>query len=363
MRTILALVIYILIAPSVYGQYNCKKVQQIADKTVNNRSVFGISLSISNSDTMCTLSSGNLSDSSLYFIASTTKLYVAAIIFRMDEKGTIHLDDPIWKYLPADVINRLHVLKGVDYSREITVRHLLTHTSGLPDYFQQKDGQGNTLFSHLKNGRDTSWSFENAVAVAKTMHPKFRPGEKRKAYYSDLNFQLLGKIIETSFRLPLREVLKSEIFTPLHLKHTYLYTDASDNRPADLYFGSEQISIPRAMASFQADGGIVSNSAESMVFIKAFFNGRLFSHAYIDSAQDWKKIFPPLQYGTGIMKFSLPAMYTGFRKLPYLIGHSGHSGAFQWYCPERNAYFVGTVNQVNKPSISYKLLVKLMMAI
>lgn len=323
--------------------------------------MFGVALNVSQGDTQHAFAAGNLKDSDDYFIASTTKLYVAAVIFRMEEKGMLKLDDPISLYLSSAIMNGLHILNGKEHSSEITVRHLLSHTSGLPDYFMQKNRQKESLFDKLKRGHDTSWTCEDAVNMGKAMTPQFTPGEGNRAFYSDLNFQLLGKIIETLYHKDLDEVFRQEIYSNLGLTHTYIYSDTADTRPAPMYFHSNRLQVPRAMTSFRADGGIVSTANESMRFIKAFFQGELFSTSYVKTVQTWRKIFAPLQYGTGMMKFELPSFYTGFRKVPFLIGHSGHSGAFQWYCPENNTYYTGTVNQVGKPSISYKLMVKLMM--
>lgn len=66
----------------------------------------------------------------------------------------------------------------------------------------------------------------------------------------------------------------------------------------------------------------------------------------------------PLEYGVGIMKFQLPAIFTMFRKTPAFIGHSGLSGAFAFYMPVNNVYITVTVNQLHKPGTSFKLLLK-----
>jgi len=57
----------------------------------------------------------------------------------------------------------------------------------------------------------------------------------------------------------------------------------------------------------------------------------------------------PLKYGVGIMKFQLTTIFTMFRKMPAFIGHSGLSVAFAFYVPEKDVFFAGTVNQINKP--------------
>jgi len=93
----------------------------------------------------------------------------------------------------------LHIFKGVDYSNSLTVKNLLAHTSGLPDYFEDNSEERKSLLLKLHEGVDHGWSFEKIMEISKKMTPKFAPNTKGKAYYSDTNFQLLGKITENIY--------------------------------------------------------------------------------------------------------------------------------------------------------------------
>jgi CubicO group peptidase (beta-lactamase class C family) len=187
----------------------------------------------------------------------------------------------------------------------------------------------------------------------------FPPGTNKKAHYSDTNFQLLGKIIENitlkSYSINCEEL----IIFPLNLNHTYLYTDESDIRPKCIYYKSNLLHIPKAMASFGPDGGIVSTSSDMLVFIESFFNGRLFPKEYTIDLQVWNNIFFPMKSGIGIHLFKLPWIFNPTGAIPYFIGHSGLSGALAFFCPVENIYITGTVNQVAHPDISFKLMIKL----
>lgn len=255
-------------------------------------------------------------------------------------------------------MHKLHIFKSEDYSYSLTVRNLLAHTSGLPDYFEDKGVDGKSLMKKLQEGNDQSWTFEQSVEMSKKMPPKFAPNTKNKAHYSDTNFQLLGKIIENIYGKTIAEVMHDVIFQPLGLKQTYLYVDASDKTPALMYFKNNSLDICKAMTSFGADGGIVSTSAETMVFLKAFFNGYFFPKSYFPELYTWNSVMFPLKYGIGIMKFQLPAIFTMFRKMPAFVGHSGLSGAFAYYVPEKDVFLAGTVNQINNPGTSYKMLIQ-----
>ena len=334
-------------------------LQAILDKTVDGKMVFGTSFGIKKDDFTWFGASGNLSSDQSYFIASTTKLFTTAIILYLKSEGKLQLEDKISIYLDKSIMNGLHIYKGNDYSDAITIKHLLSHTSGLADYFQGKGREGQSLEDDIKNGNDQFWTFEQAIERTKAMPPLFIPGTKNKAHYSDANFQLLGKIIELITNKSYSTNCDELIIKPLNLSHTYLYKDANDKTPKTLYYKENELDIPKAMTSFGADGGIVSKSADMLVFIQAFFTGLLFPKEYIDDLQEWNNIFFPMKSGIGIHLFKLPWIFNPTNAIPYFIGHSGLSGALAYYSPKENMFIVGTVNQVASPDISFRTMIKL----
>ncbi|HHT22261.1 MAG TPA: beta-lactamase family protein [Bacteroidales bacterium] len=336
-----------------------KSLNAILDKVVDNKKVFGTSFALKKDSETWQGTSGNLSIAQPYFIASTTKLFTTAIILQLREKGKLSLDDKISKYIDASIMSGLHVYKGKDYSDELTVRHLLAHTSGLPDYFQDKGTSGKSLEDELISGNDQFWSVEEAIERSKKISPRFAPGAKGKAKYSDANFQLLGKIIENTTGKSYAENCQERIIQPLGLNQTYLYQDANDVTPKILYYKNNKLNIPKAMTSFGADGGIVSVSADMLVFIEAFFTGKLFPLADIDELQKWNRIFPPMRAGVGIHLFKLPWIFNPTGAIPYFIGHSGLSGALAFYSPKENLFIAGTVNQTAHPDISFRTMISL----
>lgn len=336
-----------------------KSLQAVLDKTVDGKKVFGTSFAVKKDSLTWTGASGNLSNDQSYFIASATKLFTTAIILYLKSIGKLALENKISMYLDTSILNGLHVYKGKDYSDELTIKHLLAHTSGLPDYFQDKGANGKSLEDELISGNDQYWAFEQTIARTKSIKPLFVPGAKGKAHYSDANFQLLGKIIEIITNKSYSENCNVLIIRPLGLTKTYLYQDSTDNTPKTLYYKANELHIPRAMTSFGSDGGIVSISADMLIFIEAFFTGKLFPTEYINKLQVWNKIFFPMRSGIGIHLFKLPWILNPTGNVPYLIGHSGLSGALAYYSPKENIYVVGTVNQVAHPDISFKTMIKL----
>jgi D-alanyl-D-alanine carboxypeptidase len=334
-------------------------LQKILDQTVDQKKVFGTSFAIKKEGFTWFGASGNLSIDHPYFIASTTKLFTTSIILHLKSEGKLKLEDKISKYLDLSILNGLHFYKGKDYSDEITIKHILAHTSGLADYFQGKGFNGNSLEDDIKNGNDQFWSFEQAIERTKSIKPLFIPGTKNKANYSDTNFQLLGKIIEVITNKSYSTVSDLLIIKPLNLSNTYLYHDITDKTPKSLFYKSKELGIPKAMVSFGPDGGIVSTTSDMLIFIEAFFTGKLFPKEYINDLQKWNNIFFPMKSGIGIHMFKLPWIFNPVGSIPYFIGHSGLSGALAYYSPKENIYVVGTVNQVAYPDISFKTMIKL----
>lgn len=336
-----------------------KALQTVLDKTVDQKKVFGTSFAIKKEDFTWFGASGNLSTDQSYFIASTTKLFTTALVLRLKSEGKLSIDDKISKYLDKSIVRGLHTYKGKDYSDELTIKHLLSHTSGLPDYFQGKGTNGKSLEDEIISGNDQQWTFEQAIERTRAMDPLFIPGAKNKANYSDANFQLLGKIIEVITNNSYSMNCDELIIKFLNLSNTYLYKDPTDRTPKTLYYKTNELDIPKAMTSFGADGGMVSTSADMLIFIEAFFMGKLFPKEYISNLQEWNNIFIPMKSGIGIHLFKLPWFFNPTGAVPYFIGHSGLSGALAYYSPKENTFVAGTVNQVAHPDISFKTMIKL----
>ena len=335
-----------------------ESIQKIVTQTVDRKRIFGISLSVRKNNQDWDYSAGNLFSETPYFIASTTKLFITTLILQLIDKNRIALQDKIGGLLPSEIVKDLHILKGKEYSHEIRVGHLLAHTSGLPDYFQQKRADGKSLMESLLSGNDEAWSFEQVIDWTKKMSPHFSPGKPGKAHYSDTNFQLLGRIAELLYEEQLPEILHQHIFHPLGLENTYLYKDPEDRTPNAIYYKKEELLMPKAMSSFGADGGIVSNSKEMMIFLQSFFKGGLFNERHLPELQKWNRIFYPLESGVGIHRFKVPWYFSPFKKIPDLLGHSGLSGAFAFHCADKDIYLTGTVNQIDRPGNSFRLMLQ-----
>lgn len=138
-----------------------------------------------------------MTSDSPYFIASATKLHTTALVMQLRAEGRLTLDDPVSKHLPPDKLRGIHVFEGADHGNAMTIRHLLAHTSGLADYFEQAQVHATSIMGELASGRDRSWTLEDVLELNRTkLKPKFAPGTPGKAFYSDTNYQLLGAVVE-----------------------------------------------------------------------------------------------------------------------------------------------------------------------
>ena len=169
---------------TTFGQMTTEKeisLQTVLDKTVDNKKVFGTSFAFKKDTLTWQGSSGSMTIDQPYFIASTTKLLTTAIILKLKAESKLSLDHKISNYIDRSILSGLHIYKGVDYSEVLTIKHLLSHTSGLPDYFQGMGANGRSLENEITEGKDQFWTFEQAIEMTKKMTPLFAPGAIGKA--------------------------------------------------------------------------------------------------------------------------------------------------------------------------------------
>jgi len=354
------------------------RLKNLVGAHIGRNNIHEIALSISTGSNSTaihvsnTIESGVSSESQVitsdtpYFVASTSKLFATAIILQLVDEGELSIEDSMHQFFPVGTLDGLHIIKDVDRTANITIKQLLAHTSGLADYFEGKMSDGSQLSKKLMNNHDSAWSVSDVVNTVKdNLTPEFAPGSPKKAHYSDTNYQLLGAIIENVTKKSLFENIDVRISKPLGMQNTYLFTkESTESRlpVLPMRFKENTVSIPMAMTSVRLDGGIVSTSADSLNFIQAFMQGQLFKPHHLSEIQQWNSIGFPLQAGVGIIKFSLPGIFSLVGRSKDLIGHSGISGAFAFYNPASNIYLAGTINQLNNPSLPFKFMLKVINA-
>lgn len=312
---------------------------------------------------------GSAMPQSPYFIASVTKMYTVAVLMQLVDEKRLDLDTPLTTYLPLDLIAGIHVYDGVDYSPQLKVYQLIHQTSGLADYFEDKRPDGGSLVGDFKQGKDRAYTVADVLAMVRDMTPKFAPdaNEGRKSHYSDTNYQLLGAIIEAITGQSLADNFQARLFDHLGLAQTYLYDhQAAANReqPLPFYHHDAVMNIPLALSSEGPAGGIVSTLPDGLRFLRAYFDGELFDKGhFMRMMGQWNRLFFPMQYGYGLMRFQLPRPMTLFRYSPELIGHSGASGSFAFYALREELFIAGTFNQIDNPSRPFRFMLRVIDAV
>jgi CubicO group peptidase (beta-lactamase class C family) len=294
-------------------------------------------------------------------MASITKLFTTTCILALQEQERLSLTDKISDYFDDTTMNGLHIYAGKEYSYELTISDLLFQISGLPDEFEETHNSGKIDFI----SEDLYIGFTDYIASVKKSKPHFAPRTAHKAYYANINFDLLGEIIEKVTNLPLDQVFKQIIFEPLGLCNTYLPISEKDFIP-DIYYKNKSIRRPKIVMSSRASGGCITTAYELMIFIKSFFGGKLFSKTIFDKLSIYNRLQVskgPIYYGGGYMKIPLDGLTTLFMGKGELIGHSGSTGSFAFYYPDKDLFFVGDVNQMANPALPIRLVIKLAMSI
>lgn len=174
---------------------------------------------------------------------------------------------------------------------------------------------------------------------------------------------ILGKIVEKVTNLSLEDVYRQLIFDPLGLKNTYLPNDERDFVP-NVYYKDASFYRPKVVKSSRASGGCVSNARELMIFIKAFFRGRMFSEVVFEEQIVSNRLqisMYPIRYSLGYMRIPLNGLTTLFIGKGELLGHSGSTDSFAFYYPRQDLFLVGDVNQMSNPALPVRLAMQLAM--
>lgn len=214
-------------------------------------------------------------------IASITKSMTAASILRLQDKKLLNVEDKISKHLTAKsgIWNDGLVPNWAD---KITIHHLLTHSSGLPEYFM------NMKIDIEKPHAEINKDIANFAASSNLT---FEPGVEH--FYNNTNFVLLGLIIEQVSRKSLGEFYKDELFSPLNMTETRLvnfeeaikmqidpehsllpvryFVTPTGSEPKFIEAKSEFIMVPFA------DGGVISTNRDLINWHKALHNGSVLS--------------------------------------------------------------------------------------
>jgi len=286
-------------------------------------------------------------------IASLGKMTLAVLVMKFVEEGSISLDDSIYHYLPIEIVSGLHVFQGNDYSKQITIRQLLNHSSGLPDYIEDgnKDENGITDFLQLLIAQpDKFWTPEETIEYTKhNLKPFFIPGNGY--HYSDTEYQLLGLILQNITGKKLNVIYREKLFDPLGMKHTYMeYYDnpipsITGRGLSHVYLSDIDYTTWISNSADWAGGGIISTTEDLNRFLRAFVNNEIFKSSQTKQQMlNWQNTDEAsVYYGFGIKFINLEEL--GLDGFGELYGHDGFPQSFMFYWAKQNVTIVGTLNQ------------------
>ncbi|GAA2143831.1 serine hydrolase domain-containing protein [Kitasatospora kazusensis] len=199
-------------------------------------------------------------------VGSVTKSFVSTVVLQLVAEGRLGLDDPIERDLPGVLAD----------GRNITVRQLLNHTSGLYDYLNVVLSQPDPI----RTARTATYTPQQLIALSAAHGPQFAPGTSWA--YSNTNYVVLGLMVEHLTGRPLGEEITRRIIHPLHLRNTSFPTTAHLSGPH--LDGYEWLDGPAAaptdLTEFSPSavwgaGTMISTADDLNRFYRALFGGSL----------------------------------------------------------------------------------------
>ncbi|KAA9349096.1 serine hydrolase domain-containing protein [Larkinella humicola] len=264
---------------------------------------------------------------------SITKALVATVVMKMKEEGQLRLEDNLAALLPE-------VNGHIPDAQKITVRNLLSHTSGLVDPTNDDlQYQLDLLNNPQRRVQQSTDEILRRYVYGRALVSQ--PGDRFQ--YSNANFWLLGKLIETIRGKSLQAVLEEVIFTPFGLTHSYI--DRRDDRNVirgynDFYANGKLMDVTaldRADSDGQASGGLITTADDLLKFTEAFFAGKIIRLA---SVQEMMTVQPVREganeYGLGLESYSSTELGMGWGHNGTLLGVDAN----WFYFPGKKALYV-----------------------
>ncbi len=273
----------------------------------------------------------------LQYTQSVSKTFMAIVILKLYEQGKIKLDDPMTKYLPEK-----HC-KYIKNAKDITVRMLLNHQSGVAEYNSNPAYISDFL---MHPGKVTKP--EAALVYLEKEEPQFAPGARY--LYTNTNYLLLA-LMADAITGDHAAFIEKNIFQPLGMKNSlyrgskgYLTSSKLPDSYWDMMNEFKPVNITTIqrtnVASMIGDDGIVLTPEDAVIFFKGFVDGKLLSESSMKLMQTWvnNKDGKPT-YGMGLIHFDLGGIQG--------IGHGGGgigAGCMLLYVPAKKTYIFLATN-------------------
>lgn len=265
------------------------------------------------------------SGSEHFRIGSVTKTFVATVVLQLVDEQRVDLDAPVETYLPG-------VVRGGD---GITVRQVLQHTSGIPDYMKGEHWSTNRWRG---DDRYADFTPEELLRQAFTRPPDFPPGQRFR--YSNTNYIVAGLLIERVTGRDYATEIEKRVLQPLALTGTsFPGSDPRVPEPA-MRAVMDVPGAPNADVTEQdvteqnesldwAAGEMISTSDDLATFLDALLGGRLLSQQTLREMRSTVPMGMGFHYGLGLERFDLPCG-------GQLWGHGGQLLGYVTYAYRRD---------------------------
>lgn len=254
-------------------------------------------------------------------VGSDTKMFVAAVALQLVDEGVLELDVPIEQYVPgvlrypADKVPTGFDPAAFD-GRTVTLRQLLQHTAGIPDY------AANILYTLHPLHQVLAPTPENLVAHGTRNGPLWSPGASWR--YSNTGYALVGMIVQATTGRSIGTQIAERIVAPLGLTNTFFAERGQKAIPGPHVRGYLTQLLPVDLTGIEpavwgAAGALVSSAADMNTFMSALLAGEILSPARLADMQDE---VPYLAGGYGL----------GLVRIPLSCGDAwGHAGYLAGY--------------------------------
>ena len=289
-----------------------------------------------------------LKPSDRMYTGSVGKMFVSAVILQAVDDGTLDLDSKIERWL-----GREPWFGRLPNARQLTLRLLLGHRSGIEDYH----ADNREFMRKLVSDPTKYWTPQELAGYAFDKKPSFPAGTKYS--YSDMNYIIAGLVFEAATGKKLFAEVDRRIIKPFHLNltspiegHTTENLARGQISPKNpLGLSGETIRDGHEVLAFQAEyagGGLISNPGDLVRFAKLLFEGHVLSKRQLDQMLDGQPAEKDAKYGLGV-EFSSS-------KAGPVYGHDGWTFGYQTELAYFPDYKVAAAIQVNSdPRSTFKV--------
>jgi D-alanyl-D-alanine carboxypeptidase len=262
-----------------------------------------------------------------YEIGSITKQFTAAAILQLQERGNLKIDAKLATYLP-----------DAPHAGEVTLRQLLSHTSGLPEYL---DGP------NIETEATRPATFAQLIARVAGKPLDFAPGSKM--VYNNTGYILLGRVIEVVAQQSYRDYVRTHLLDRAGMTQTY--TVADESRLADMAVGYRHVhgKLERAQPIHDTWGWSAGHLVSTLEDLEKWNRG--LTQGKIISAASYAAMTTPVAITEGQSDYGLGFFVDSVRDQPR-IGHTGGSFGFTTaneFFPKQNLRIIAFTNNGDNP--------------